>query len=79
MTGLCALFPHSRRLGRYYMRYLDKNKTNQIDVISGAFCMVRRSALDKTGLLDEDFSCMEKISTSLIVYYNVAIRIIISR
>ena len=48
-------FPHSRRLGRYYMRYLDKNKTNQIDVISGAFCMVRRSALDKTGLLDEDF------------------------
>ena len=55
MTGLCALFPHSRRLGRYYMRYLDKNKTNQIDVISGAFCMVRRSALDKTGLLDEDF------------------------
>ena len=49
------MFPHSRRLGRYYMRYLDKNKTNQIDVISGAFCMVRRSALDKTGLLDEDF------------------------
>ncbi len=37
MTGLCALFPHSRRLGRYYMRYLDKNKTNQIDVISGGF------------------------------------------
>ena len=48
-------FLDSRRLGRYYMRYLDKNKTNQIDVISGAFCMVRRSALDKTGLLDEDF------------------------
>ncbi len=55
MAGLCALFPRSRRFGRYYMRYLDKDETNQIDVISGAFCMVRRSALDETGLLDEDF------------------------
>ena len=48
MTGLCALFPHSRRLGRYYMRYLDKNKTNQIDVISGAFCMVNMPVIPAT-------------------------------
>ena len=55
MSGLCALFPESRRFGRYYMRYLDRSETNPIDVVSGAFCMVRRSALDKAGLLDEDF------------------------
>lgn len=55
MSGLCALFPRSRRFGRYYMRYLDENQTNRIEVVSGAFCMVRRSALDKAGLLDEDF------------------------
>lgn len=55
MSGLCALFPHSRTFGRYYMRYLDKEKANAIEVISGAFNMIRRSALDKTGLLDEDF------------------------
>lgn len=55
MSGLCALFPRSRRFGRYYMRYLDEHETNRIDVVSGAFCMVRRVALDKIGLLDEDF------------------------
>ncbi len=55
MSGLGSLFPHSRLFGRYYMRYLDRNRANPIEVISGAFNMVRRSALDRVGLLDEDF------------------------
>ncbi len=55
MSGLCAMFPHSRHLGRYYMRFLDEKEVNQIEVISGAFCMVRHAAFDKIGLLDEDF------------------------
>lgn len=55
MSGLCALFPRSHRFGRYYMRYLDKDEVSRIDVISGAFNMLRRTALDRTGLLDEDF------------------------
>ncbi len=55
MTGLSALFPKSHVFGRYYMKYLDENKANPIEVISGAFNMLRRKALDETGLLDEDF------------------------
>lgn len=55
MSGLCALFPKSRTFGRYYMRYLDVASPNEIEVISGAFNMIRRSALNKAGLLDEDF------------------------
>ena len=55
MTGLTALFPKSRLFGRYYMRYLDENEMNEIEVISGAYMMLRREALDKVGLLDEDF------------------------
>lgn len=55
MSGLCALRPQSRRFGRYYMGYLPWDRASQIDIISGAFCMLRRSALDKVGLLDEDF------------------------
>ena len=55
MSGLCALFPRSRVFGRYYMRYLDKEKPARIEVVSGAFALLRRSALDKAGLLDEDF------------------------
>lgn len=40
---------------RYYLSYLDINKECEIDVISGAFCMIRRSVLDKIGLLDTTY------------------------
>lgn len=55
MSGLCARFPKSRRFGHYYMGYLPWSSAERIEVISGAFCMVRHEALDKIGLLDEDF------------------------
>ena len=55
MSGLCARFPKSRRFGHYYMGYLPWNSAERIEVISGAFCMVRHEALNKIGLLDEDF------------------------
>jgi len=55
MVGLCSLFPQSRIFGKYYMRYLDENEVNRIDIISGAYMMLRRSALDEVGLLDETF------------------------
>lgn len=55
ITGLCNLFPYSQRFGKYYLRYLDENKINNIDVISGAYMLLRREALDKCGLLDESF------------------------
>lgn len=55
MTGLSTLFPKSRIFGRYYMKYLNADEANPIDVISGAFNMLRRKVLDKVGLLDEDF------------------------
>ncbi len=55
MVGLTKLFPKSRLLGRYYMGYLDANEVNEIEAISGACMMLRREALDKVGLLDEDF------------------------
>jgi len=40
---------------KYYMSYLPWDKPNQIEVISGAFFMLRRKALDQIGLLDEDY------------------------
>ena len=40
---------------RYYMSDLPWDQPGRIDVISGAFCMLRRKALDQVGLLDEDF------------------------
>ncbi len=55
MCGLCAKFPKSRRFGKYYMGYLPWDEPEQIEVISGAFIMLRREALNKIGMLDEDF------------------------
>jgi GT2 family glycosyltransferase len=40
---------------RYYMSNLPWDQPGRIDVISGAFCMLRRKAIDQVGLLDEDF------------------------
>ncbi len=55
MLGLCTLFPKSRLFGRYYMRYLDENQPARIDIISGAYMMLRRTALNEVGLLDDTF------------------------
>ena len=55
MTGLCSRFPKSKRFGRYYLGFLPWDEPVRIEVISGAFCMLRREALDSIGLLDEDF------------------------
>ena len=40
---------------RYYMSHLPWEQPCRIEVISGAFCFLRRTALDAVGLLDEDF------------------------
>ena len=40
---------------KYYMSHLPWDQPGQIEVISGAYCMLRRKALDQVGLLDEDF------------------------
>lgn len=53
--GLTALFPHSKKFSRYYMGYLDKEEINTVDILAGAFMLLRRSVLDQCGLLDETF------------------------
>jgi len=55
MVGLAALFPHSRWFGHYHMRYLNREEANYIEIMSGAFMMIRHEVLDKVGLLDETF------------------------
>ncbi len=53
--GLAKLFPGSKKFGQYHLTYLDKDKTNVVDVLSGAFMLLRKETLDKIGLLDETF------------------------
>lgn len=55
MMGLCNKYPHHPRLGHYYMSELPWNQPCEIEIVSGAFCMMRREVLGKVGLLDETF------------------------
>ena len=55
LSGLCGMFPNSLRFGRYYLGHLPWDSPQQIEVVSGAFCMLRTSVLKKVGLLDEDY------------------------
>lgn len=53
--GLSSLFPKSKRFGKYHCGYLDKNETHEVEILSGAFMLMRKEVLDKVGLLDEAF------------------------
>lgn len=55
MSGLARLFPKNKLFGGYHLRYLDEDRINEVDVLSGAFMLLRKTALDKAGLLDETF------------------------
>lgn len=53
--GLSKLFPKSERFGQYHLGYLSEFETNKIEILSGAFMLMRSEALEKVGLLDEAF------------------------
>ncbi len=53
--GLASIFPKSKTFGQYHLGYLSEFEINEIDVLSGAFMLMRSETLDKVGLLDEQF------------------------
>jgi GT2 family glycosyltransferase len=55
ISGLSSIFPKSRTFGRYHLGFLDENKTHEVEILAGAFMWMRKSVLDKVGLLDETF------------------------
>jgi GT2 family glycosyltransferase len=55
ISGIYKLFPRSPFINRYYKGDKPSDTIQQIEVLTGAFMFIRREALDKAGLLDEDF------------------------
>lgn len=53
--GLSKLFPKSKRFGKYHLGFLNDDEVHEIDVLSGAFMLMRKKALDEVGVLDEAF------------------------
>lgn len=55
MAGLGKLFPYSKTFGGYHLRYLNENNAHKVDVLAGAFMLLRRNVIEQTGSLDNRF------------------------
>jgi len=55
MFGLSKIFPKSKVFGRYHLGFLSNEQVHEVDVLAGAFMLLRKETLDKIGLLDETF------------------------
>ena len=55
IAGLSRVFPRSSVFNRYHSPGGDTRVISKVEILSGAFMMIRKSILDRIGLLDEDF------------------------
>ena len=55
LSGLARAFPASGTFARYHLGHLQENSNHEIDVLAGAFLMIKRVVLKKTGSFDEKF------------------------
>ena len=55
MSGISKIFYPSKTFGKYHLDHLDKDETHAIHVLTGAYMLIRKSALDKVGLFDEQY------------------------
>ncbi len=53
--GLSTIFPKSKIFSKYHLGYLNNNEVHEIEILAGAFMLMRKKTLDKVGLLDEDY------------------------
>lgn len=55
LFGLSLVFPKSKVFSRYHLGHLDNNTNHEVDVLAGAFMMIRKKVLDEVGSFDETF------------------------
>ena len=55
MSGLCGLYPKSRHFGRYYMGWLPWDFPVEIEIVSGAFTMMRTAVMRQMAGYDEEY------------------------
>ncbi|TDE50994.1 glycosyltransferase family 2 protein [Flavobacterium sp. GT3P67] len=54
ITGLYKLFSKSGTFGKYYALHLNENQTGKVDILVGAFMVMKRSLYLEVGGFDED-------------------------
>jgi len=55
LFGFARVFPKSKTFSRYHLGHLHENKNHEVDVLAGAFMMMRRKVLEEVGSFDEVF------------------------
>ncbi len=55
LSGLSTLFPKSSFFSRYLLTYLDRDREQDVDALSGSCMMVKRQLLDELGGFDGDY------------------------
>ncbi len=55
LSGLTALFPNSKIFAPYYLGHLDQHSNHEVDVLAGAFMLIKKTVLEITGGFDERF------------------------
>ena len=55
LFGLSALFPRSRIFSKYHLGNLDENENHAVDVLAGAYMMIKKEVLQTMGGFDENF------------------------
>jgi GT2 family glycosyltransferase len=54
MVGLYKLFPKVKGLGKYYAQQLSENETGKVDILVGAFMLMKRYLYQELGGFDEN-------------------------
>ena len=54
ITGLYKIFPKSRIFGKYYAQHLSENETGKVDILVGAFMVMKRNLYNEIGGFDEN-------------------------
>ena len=55
LFGLASIFPGSKTFAKYYQGHLPEKENNPVEVLSGAFMMIKREVVEKVNGFDEDF------------------------
>jgi len=55
LFGLTAMFPGSKTIAKYYQGHLREDEINPVDVLSGAFMMIKKEVFEKVNGFDESF------------------------
>ena len=55
LIGLASVFPRSKFFNRYALGNLNQHQTHEIDVLAGAFMMIKKEVLENVSGFDESF------------------------